>query len=98
MKFRLSLPRRLGVTVFAACVSAASLVARGQVPVPDKIDFNRDMRPILSDNCFACHGPDKNKRKADLRLDTREGITADLEDRHVTVVPATRSRASCSGG
>jgi hypothetical protein len=33
------------------------------------LSYNREVRPVLSDNCFACHGPDKNNRKADLRLD-----------------------------
>ena len=45
-----------------------------QASVPAVIEFNRDVRPILSDRCYACHGPDKNKRKADLRLDTRDGL------------------------
>src|SRR4051812_7519397 len=50
---------------------AVVLVAGGSVAAQDSIEFNRDVRPILSDNCFACHGPDKNKRKAKLRLDDR---------------------------
>ena len=39
-----------------------------------KINFNRDIRPILSDRCFACHGPDGNKRESGLRLDLEKGL------------------------
>ena len=41
-----------------------------------QIDFDREVRPILSDNCFACHGPDENQRKAKLRFDTKDGAFA----------------------
>ena len=39
---------------------------------PDKVNYNFHIRPILSDNCYACHGPDANKREAGLRLDMEE--------------------------
>jgi hypothetical protein len=41
------------------------------------IGFNRDVRPLLAEKCFTCHGPDKNKREADLRLDVRDSAVAD---------------------
>ena len=50
---------------FVACVLSASAV------LADPVSFNRDIRPILSDNCFSCHGPDASHRQADLRLDLR---------------------------
>jgi hypothetical protein len=52
---------------------ATTLVLVGAAcSAPAKLEYNRDVRPILADNCFACHGPDSAARKADLRIDNRE--------------------------
>ncbi|MDX1564152.1 MAG: DUF1553 domain-containing protein [Phycisphaeraceae bacterium] len=54
-------------------------------PLPDQISFNRHIRPILSENCFACHGPDAHERKAKLRLDVRTSAVAPRKDGRVVV-------------
>ncbi len=60
------------------CLHALVLLLCGVVPSvqgaegPAKLSFNRDIRPILSDNCFYCHGPDAAKQKSNLRLDIRD--------------------------
>ena len=52
-----------------------------------KVDFNFQIRPLLSDRCFACHGPDEKSRKKKLRLDTREGLFKELDDGMAVVKP-----------
>ena len=51
-----------------------------KVKIPDVVDYNFHIKPILSDNCYTCHGPDANQRKADLRLDLEENAFAELPE------------------
>jgi mono/diheme cytochrome c family protein len=54
---------------------------------PAAIDFNRDVRPLLSRNCFACHGPDEHDRRGGLRLDDRAAATSELDSGATAIVP-----------
>jgi hypothetical protein len=75
--------------LFAGVVGLGAAAEGGQPRARDgsRVDFNAQVRPLLSDRCFRCHGPDASKRKAKLRLDTREGLLKDLGDGLAVVTP-----------
>ena len=69
--------RLLVLVAFASCLPARAADAT------QKIDFNSQIRPLLSDRCWTCHGPDENTRKAKLRLDTKDGAISSKNGEHI---------------
>ncbi len=72
---------------WAAPLALGALFSALPAAAAAKVDFNRDVRPLLSDNCFACHGPDTQKMKGGLRLDLREAALKPAKSGKVALVP-----------
>ena len=75
----------LGIMVIRVAAQEASASAAADAPLPDKIEFNRDVRPILSDKCFKCHGP--GTQFATLRFDLEDGAKHELSGGRHAIVP-----------
>lgn len=78
--------RPLPRLILPFAIVVTGLLSTTAVRAAETLKFNRDIRPLLSDRCFYCHGPDEKKREAKLRLDTREGAIADLGG-YAAIVP-----------
>ena len=74
----------MNVNRFLVFVFSAILL---DLPALAEVGFNRDVRPIMSDTCFKCHGPDKNARMMGLRLDIREEAVKAAFDGKLPIVP-----------
>ncbi len=82
--------------VIASVIVLAQLMANSgllQAAAARQVDYNFDVKPILSDRCYACHGPDASNREADLRLDTRKGAFAALSDDVHIISPGRPDRS-----
>jgi hypothetical protein len=75
----------LRIAMLLLVVAGTALVA--PAAAESKIDFNRNIRPILSNKCYACHGPDEGHREAGLRLDDEQIATTELESGATAIVP-----------
>ena len=91
---RVTISRQLSISLSLLLYFNAGVGLFAVSNAPGPISFNRDVRPILAENCFFCHGPDPGTRKAGLRLDTEAGL---FEKRKDDPAPVIRGDASHGG-
>src|SRR4051812_26303604 len=77
-------------SLLALCAVLSGVYARGT----ELVRYNRDIRPILSDNCFSCHGPDVNHRKSGLRLDVRDDALKPAKSGDIAIVPGDVTKSA----
>ena len=84
------------IACMTQCRNKIEFTEKIEAQLPETIDFNYHIKPILSDRCFACHGPDKNKVEANLRLDLEESALAALGENkdHYAIVPGKPHRSA----
>jgi hypothetical protein len=75
-------------------LTGSALAQVASAAVPDKIEFNRDIRPIFSDKCYTCHGPDKSHRVTEFHFDVEESAKQDLGNGHFAVFPGDLTRSA----
>ena len=88
----------IGVLISCKDLKLPKSIEQAYENLPEKIDYNLHIKPILSDKCFICHGPDKAKVKAGLQLHLPESAFSELKGSpgKYAIIPGNLTKPTCS--